>query len=107
MWLNANPQLDKKGQLHHLLTLEGLPAEILWQILDTANVILMVVTYMNATVANSRSAIDTFEALGYKGRKPILLVVIRLTPRAGCRRPPSSTRSTCRSSARSRPTGRR
>ena len=37
MWLNpANPQLDKKGQLHHLLTLEGLPAEILWQILDTA-----------------------------------------------------------------------
>ena len=37
MWLNpTNPQLDKKGQLHHLLTLEGLPAEILWQILDTA-----------------------------------------------------------------------
>ena len=36
MWLSANPQLDKKGQLHHLLTLEGLPAEILWQILDTA-----------------------------------------------------------------------
>jgi aspartate carbamoyltransferase catalytic subunit len=37
MWLNpSNPQLDKKGQLHHLLTLEGLPAEILRQILDTA-----------------------------------------------------------------------
>ena len=36
MWLTANPQLDKKGQLHHLLTLEGLPAGILWQILDTA-----------------------------------------------------------------------
>jgi aspartate carbamoyltransferase catalytic subunit len=37
MWLNpANPQLDRKGQLHHLLTLEGLPAEILKQILDTA-----------------------------------------------------------------------
>ena len=44
-------------------------------ILDAANLILMVVTYMNATVANSRSAIDTFEALGYKGMKPILLVV--------------------------------
>jgi pilus assembly protein CpaE len=44
-------------------------------ILDAANVILMVVSYMNATVANSRSAIDTFEALGYKGSKPILLVV--------------------------------
>ena len=37
MWLNpSNPQLNKKGELHHLLTLEGLPAEILWQILDTA-----------------------------------------------------------------------
>src|ERR1700741_4894431 len=37
MWLNpSNPQLNKNGQLHHLLTLEGLPAEILWQILDTA-----------------------------------------------------------------------
>jgi aspartate carbamoyltransferase catalytic subunit len=37
MWLNpSNPQLDKKGQLHHLLTLEGLPVDILRQILDTA-----------------------------------------------------------------------
>ena len=37
MWLHpSNPQLNKKGQLHHLLTLEGVPAEILWQILDTA-----------------------------------------------------------------------
>ena len=37
MWLHpSNPQLDKKGQLHHLLTREGLPAKILWQILDTA-----------------------------------------------------------------------
>jgi pilus assembly protein CpaE len=44
-------------------------------ILDAANLILMVVSYMNASVANSRSAIDTFEALGYKGMKPILLVV--------------------------------
>jgi aspartate carbamoyltransferase catalytic subunit len=37
MWLDpANPQLNKKGELHHLLSLEGLPAGILWQILDTA-----------------------------------------------------------------------
>ena len=37
MWLNRdNPQLNENGELHHLLTLEGLPAEILWQILDTA-----------------------------------------------------------------------
>lgn len=44
-------------------------------ILDAATLILLVVTYMSATVANARSAIDTFEALGYKGQKPILLVV--------------------------------
>src|SRR3954467_3902743 len=44
-------------------------------ILDAATLILLVVTYMNATVANARSALDTFEALGYKGAKPILLVV--------------------------------
>jgi aspartate carbamoyltransferase catalytic subunit len=37
MWLNpSNPQLNKNGELHHLLTLEGLPPEIIWQILDTA-----------------------------------------------------------------------
>jgi aspartate carbamoyltransferase catalytic subunit len=37
MWLDpANPQLNRDGELHHLLTLEGLPAEIMWRILDTA-----------------------------------------------------------------------
>ena len=38
MWLNPrNPQLNKNGELHHLLSLEDLPADILRQILDTAN----------------------------------------------------------------------
>jgi aspartate carbamoyltransferase catalytic subunit len=37
MWLDpANPQLNRNGELHHLLSIEGLPAQILWQILDTA-----------------------------------------------------------------------
>jgi aspartate carbamoyltransferase catalytic subunit len=37
MWLNpSNPQLNKNGELHHLLSLEGLPPEIIRQILDTA-----------------------------------------------------------------------
>jgi aspartate carbamoyltransferase catalytic subunit len=37
VWLNAsNPQLTKNGELQHLLTLEGLPAEIMREILDTA-----------------------------------------------------------------------
>lgn len=52
-------------------------------ILDAANLILIVVTYMNATVANSRAAIDTFEALGYTGQKPILLVVNQSDTMAG------------------------
>jgi aspartate carbamoyltransferase catalytic subunit len=36
MFLNKNPQLNKNGELHHLLSTEGLPAEILQHILDTA-----------------------------------------------------------------------
>jgi aspartate carbamoyltransferase catalytic subunit len=37
MWLDpANPQLNRNGELHHLLSLEGLPADVLHQILDTA-----------------------------------------------------------------------
>jgi len=37
MWLNpANPQLNRNGELHHLLSLEGLPVDVMRQILDTA-----------------------------------------------------------------------
>ena len=36
MFLNQNPQLNKNGELHHLLSIDGLPAAILQQILDTA-----------------------------------------------------------------------
>ena len=37
MWLDPrNPQLNKNGELHHLLSLEGLPASVMWQVLDTA-----------------------------------------------------------------------
>lgn len=34
--MTANPQLNRNGELTHLLSIEGLPASILWQILDTA-----------------------------------------------------------------------
>ncbi len=43
--------------------------------LDVATVILIIITYQGSTIANTRAAIDTFEALGYKGQKPLLLVV--------------------------------
>src|SRR5471032_400917 len=36
MFLNTNPQLNKNGELHHLLSIDGLPGGILRQILDTA-----------------------------------------------------------------------
>lgn len=36
MFLDRNPQLNTHGELHHLLSIEGLPAGILRQILDTA-----------------------------------------------------------------------
>jgi len=55
-------------------------------ILDAASLILIVVTYMTATVANARAAIDTFEALGYKGQKPILLVVNQADTASGMSR---------------------
>ena len=34
--MQRNPQLNDKGELQHLLSIEGLPREILLQILDTA-----------------------------------------------------------------------
>src|SRR4051812_31030862 len=34
--MERNPQLNEKGELQHLLSIEGLPREILVQILDTA-----------------------------------------------------------------------
>ena len=51
--------------------------------LDVADVILLVVTYMQASIANTRAAVDTFEALGYKGKIPILLVVNQADNAAG------------------------
>jgi aspartate carbamoyltransferase catalytic subunit len=36
MLYKRNPQLNKNGELVHLLTVEGLPREIVTHILDTA-----------------------------------------------------------------------
>ncbi len=44
-------------------------------IFDAASIILIVSTYMDVTVRNVRAAVDTFTALGYKGQKPLLVVV--------------------------------
>lgn len=44
-------------------------------ILDAANVVLLVVTYMSPTIANARAAVETFDALGYRAKKSVLVVV--------------------------------
>ena len=42
--MRANPQLDAEGNLHHLLSVEDLPRELLERILDTASRFLVVGT---------------------------------------------------------------
>lgn len=45
--------------------------------LDVATSILVVLTYDAAAVASARTALDTFEQLGYTGKKTVLLVLNR------------------------------
>ena len=40
--MQRNPQLNKHGELMHLLSIEGLPRAVLHQILDTAGTFLSV-----------------------------------------------------------------
>ena len=42
MLLQRNPQLNRNGELVHLLSIDGLPREVLVQILDTAGTFLSV-----------------------------------------------------------------
>lgn len=51
--------------------------------LDSATAIILVITYDNAAVNHARATLDTFEPLGYRGRKPILVVVNRADVTAG------------------------
>jgi pilus assembly protein CpaE len=44
-------------------------------ILDSSNSIVLVLTYGGPAIANARAAIETFDMLGYRKQKPILVVV--------------------------------
>ncbi len=46
-------------------------------VLDTASMVLVVVTYDPAAIANTRAALDTFEMLGYTDKKKIIVVMNR------------------------------
>ena len=52
-----NPQLNRSGELTHLLTLEGLPAEIVTHILNTAepfcDVTFNCVTALSSSMSDS------------------------------------------------------
>ncbi len=50
-------------------------AEDALALLDAASAILLVVMYNAPSIANVRAAIETFEELGYRKQKPILVVL--------------------------------
>ena len=44
-----NPQLNRHGELKHLLTLDGLSAQVLTHILDTARLLVVEDLYIDST----------------------------------------------------------
>jgi len=55
-------------------------------LLDAAKAILLVVTYGGPAIANARAAIETFDMLGYRKQKPILVVINHADETAGMSR---------------------
>ena len=55
-------------------------------LLDAAKVILLVTTYGGPAIANARAAIETFDMLGYRKQKPILVVINHSDETAGLSR---------------------
>ncbi|MBU6423033.1 MAG: response regulator [Chloroflexota bacterium] len=58
-------------------------AEDALALLDAASAILVVVTYNGPAIANVKAAMETFDELGYRKQKPILLVVDQADETAG------------------------
>lgn len=52
-------------------------------VLDAASAILLVITYGGPGVANARAAIETFDMLGYRKAKPLLIVLNQADETAG------------------------
>ena len=51
--MQRNPQLNAKGELQHLLSIEGLPREHLLQILDTAESFVGVTELNDGTIPST------------------------------------------------------
>lgn len=73
---NAIGHLANKFQYVIVDTPSRLTDDVL-AVLDTASMIIVVVTYDPAAITNTRAALDTFEMLGYKGKKKIVVVLNR------------------------------
>ena len=59
MLYKRNPQLNKNGELIHLLSIEGLPKDILTHILDTAS---QFVSACRVCASSAATAAGSFEA---------------------------------------------
>jgi hypothetical protein len=55
MLASRHPQLNKHGELIHLLTLEGLPRDVIHHILDTASTFLSVHERCSSRTARARA----------------------------------------------------
>ncbi len=55
-------------------------------VLDNATAIVLVVTYDGAAITHAKTTLDTFEALGYRGKKPILVALNRADVTGGLSR---------------------
>lgn len=82
---NAIGLLANKYQYIVVDTPSRLTEDVL-AVLDNASMILVVVTYDPAGIANTRAALDTFEMLGYPGKKKIVIVLNRADVTGGLQR---------------------
>jgi pilus assembly protein CpaE len=82
---NAVANLAKRFEFVIVDTPSRLSEDVL-AILDAATVVIMVLNYDPAAVANTRAALDTFEMLGYPGKKRFVVVMNRADVTGGMQR---------------------
>jgi pilus assembly protein CpaE len=82
---NAVANLARRFEFVIVDTPSRLSEDVL-AVLDAATVILIVLTYDPAAIANTRAALDTFEMLGYTGKKRFVLVMNRADVTGGLQR---------------------
>ena len=114
MFLHRNPQLNENGELQHLLSIEGLPREILRQILDTAESFVGVTEreVKKVPLLRGKAIFNLFFEHSTRTRTTFEIAAKRLSAdvinleRSTCRRRPRASRCSTRSrtSRRCRPT---